>query len=104
MSSRFLFNYKFLLLKDALKDQLLEHMSFFYKKPKLVIVFVTTIRFVGNIFALFARCICPRGKATGAGEGAKVIKDVNLDTTELFKCKIKALKGKFLKVEDLFLI
>ncbi|PON85663.1 LOW QUALITY PROTEIN: hypothetical protein TorRG33x02_185190 [Trema orientale] len=43
MSSFFLFNYKFLLLKDVLKD-LLEHMSFLYKKPKLVIVFVYLVR------------------------------------------------------------
>ncbi|PON58704.1 hypothetical protein PanWU01x14_164400, partial [Parasponia andersonii] len=70
----FLFNYKFLLLKDILKEQLLEQMSFLYKKPKLIIVFVTIVWFVGNILAIFARCVCPRGEAPGTGEGAKSLR------------------------------
>ncbi|PON83847.1 LOW QUALITY PROTEIN: hypothetical protein TorRG33x02_203980 [Trema orientale] len=61
MSSLFLFKYKFLLLKDVLKD-LLEHMSFFHKKPKLVIVFITIVWFVGKIFVLFTRYVYPQAK------------------------------------------
>ncbi|PON54942.1 hypothetical protein PanWU01x14_191880, partial [Parasponia andersonii] len=66
---------------DISKDQLLEHMNFFHKKPKPIIVFVTVVGFVDS--AASVRCACPQDKVTGAREGAKVIEDVNLESPSM---------------------